>query len=835
MRKRSLFTMAAIVLLTMLAGSTLWSMPAYISYQGKLTDDMGDPVDSSGLNMQFRIYDNATSGTLLWEEQQTVAVEDGIYNVLLGSVTSTYGSFDPALFSSDNRWFEVEVDSEVMTPRLQVTSVAYSMQSGNADTLDGLDASALDQAGHVADTGNPHSVTAAQTGAATVSDITWGNLSGIPGGFADGVDNTGISSESDPTVLTSVKDGVSWGELTGIPGGFADGVDNTGISSESDPTVLASVKDGITWTEVASRPSGLDDGDDIGLTSESDPQVGSNTTNYVPKWNGSALISGSMFDNGNVGIGTASPSADLDVNGDINTSGSYWIDGEEAVTIFNENVLIGPSPSPSGTGNTMVGYLTGSVNTANNNTFIGRYAGQYLYTEDPGNEPEYNVFIGYSAGRGDGDSVYGMNNVFIGKSAGRNNNGNNNIFIGHDAGSSSRSSDNVFIGMEAGESTTNGVNTFLGNGTGRENTTGHSNTYVGTSAGYQNTTGYENTCVGVLAGGGTFGVSGTGFQNTFIGYGAGNYNDGGDQNTCLGYRTGYNTNSNYNTFIGFESGFENTTGYANTFVGYTAGYNNTTGRYNTFLGRAAGHGNTTGKENVYLGRNAGLTSNGDRNVFIGYNVGYYETGSNKLYIDNYSTSSPLIYGDFATNDLVINGDLEVTGSFVYGTSDERLKTNVHRITGALASLEQIRGVTFEWTEEALKNNEGKQIGVIAQEVEAMYPELVKTGREGYKAVDYTKLSAVLIEAVKEQQQTIEKHEDTIAKQQDTVNELHTTVAGLNTRLSELEKSKRAEIALLKQQFTQLQLLVRNVTSQQEELTNTKQSICMTNTAYDLRQ
>jgi hypothetical protein len=52
------------------------------------------------------------------------------------------------------------------------------------------------------------------------------------------------------------------------------------------------------------------------LQTETDPQVGSNTTNYIPKWNGSALVSGIIYDNGNVGIGTTNPGTNrLEVTG----------------------------------------------------------------------------------------------------------------------------------------------------------------------------------------------------------------------------------------------------------------------------------------------------------------------------------------------------------------------------------------------------------------------------------------------------------------------------------------------------------------------------------------
>jgi len=87
------------------------------------------------------------------------------------------------------------------------------------------------------------------------------------------------------------------------------------------------------------------------------------------------------------------------------------------------------------------------------------------------------------------------------------------------------------------------------------------------------------------------------------------------------------------------------------------------------------------------------------------------------------------------------------------SSDARLKTNVRQLTNVLEKLEQINGVSFEWNElyESLGRSTGghREIGVIAQEVEAVFPELVTTwGDENYRAVDYGRLSGILIEAVK---------------------------------------------------------------------------------------
>jgi hypothetical protein len=96
---------------------------------------------------------------------------------------------------------------------------------------------------------------------------------------------------------------------------------------------------------------------------------------------------------------------------------------------------------------------------------------------------------------------------------------------------------------------------------------------------------------------------------------------------------------------------------------------------------------------------------------------------------------------------------EVQASVVAITSDRRLKTEVTPLTDVLEKLTELRGVSYDWNDQAkaLGRATGRrEIGVIAQEVEAVFPELVTTwGDEGYKAVEYGKLTGVLIEAVKE--------------------------------------------------------------------------------------
>tara|TARA_R100000900_G_scaffold20291_4_gene16639 strand:+ start:10326 stop:14093 length:3768 start_codon:yes stop_codon:yes gene_type:complete len=114
----------------------------------------------------------------------------------------------------------------------------------------------------------------------------------------------------------------------------------------------------------------------------------------------------------------------------------------------------------------------------------------------------------------------------------------------------------------------------------------------------------------------------------------------------------------------------------------------------------------------------------------------------------YDYNNTAFYLDPSTTGTSVN----VAGDVVaYASSDIRFKNNVTPITNALDKLSKIGGYTFEWNEISHKETGKKDIGVVAQEVEEILPEIVQTRSNGYKAVDYQKLTALLIESVKEQQ------------------------------------------------------------------------------------
>ena len=257
----------------------------------------------------------------------------------------------------------------------------------------------------------------------------------------------------------------------------------------------------------------------------------------------------------------------------------------------------------------------------------------------------------------------------------------------------------------------------------------------------------------------------TGSANTFIGRAAGYYNTG-YYNTFLGHSAGYsNTTGNFNTFLGDYAGYYNTTGNYNTFLGDFAGISNTTGNSNTFLGDYAGVSNTTGNYNTFLGDYAGYSNTtGYRNVFLGYQAGYNETGSDRLYIHNSDSTSPLIYGDFNGRTIQINGSLNIADASA--ASDISFKRDIKPLEGSLEKVTSLKGVSFAWRTDQYPEKgfrDGRQIGLIAQDVEKVLPELVKTDKDGKKSLSYDKLTAVLVEAVKAQEARLEKQAAEIAE------------------------------------------------------------------------
>jgi hypothetical protein len=123
-----------------------------------------------------------------------------------------------------------------------------------------------------------------------------------------------------------------------------------------------------------------------------------------------------------------------------------------------------------------------------------------------------------------------------------------------------------------------------------------------------------------------------------------------------------------------------------------------------------------------------------------------------------------------TGNSTINGNLGIVGTMTAATcvcpSDIRYKHNIVNVPEALAKIDQINGVYYDWKTQEYPDkqfSDERQIGLIAQELEAVFPELVYTGADGYKSVNYAAMTAVLVEAIKEQQRMIEELRGMIVK------------------------------------------------------------------------
>lgn len=342
-----------------------------------------------------------------------------------------------------------------------------------------------------------------------------------------------------------------------------------------------------------------------------------------------------------------------------------------------------------------------------------------------------------------------------------------NLFLGLDAGQNTIPNPLPF---NAGDQTTweGKFNIFIGNEAGLDNVDGYFNLFIGDKAGQNNTDGQKNT---------------------FVGSQSGQANASGGYNSHFGYNSGITSTGHYNTFMGANCGFNNGATHYNTYIGCASG-EYFQGSNNTFLGYSAG-------------RNAYTIRTGTGNVFIGSNVGSSSGSvSNKLYIDNSSTNTPLIYGEFDNDKIGINdntpsanlhikqvgageeglaiendGDTDVwsweiggndlqlyfndtyvgywddvDGSYT-ATSDERLKKDIRELNEPI--LDKVMGLQLvDYRLQHADKSAKKTLGFIAQDVQKLMPEIVKEREDGYLSLNYDVFGIISIKAIQEQQKKI---------------------------------------------------------------------------------
>lgn len=322
------------------------------------------------------------------------------------------------------------------------------------------------------------------------------------------------------------------------------------------------------------------------------------------------------------------------------------------------------------------------------------------------------------------------------------------------------------------------------------NTTGFQNTAIGSGALEVNTTGYQNTGLGSY----TLMANVDGANNTGVGVYALESNISGSRNSAVGvFALEYNETGDFNSAFGEQALISNTTGSSNSAVGQITLGNNKTGSNNTAVGARAGFGSngssdfsnntlfgfesglslrTAGSNNVLIGYKTGdALTTGAKNIILGYDIDLPANSStemlnigNLIYAENVNGSGTTLSTGYVgvgitspAYKLDVSGDINASGSVraagVALTSDRRWKRDIKKIENSIQKIKKLNGVNYFWASDkypAMKFNDKKQIGIIAQDIEAVFPELISKDKNGYMSVNYPALVAPLIEAVKEQ-------------------------------------------------------------------------------------
>lgn len=257
-------------------------------------------------------------------------------------------------------------------------------------------------------------------------------------------------------------------------------------------------------------------------------------------------------------------------------------------------------------------------------------------------------------------------------------------------------------------------------------------------------------------------------KNVVVGYEAAKLLKNADNNTVVGWNAATKMAFGaYNTVIGSNAGIKlNINSGSNPESNVIIGHNSTPyvvqGDNNVFIGTGSGTGSDTAdnknaKGRIAIGKSATSVTNNSAVIGAAYNDAN-STGISAIYFGG-ATGTAAMKGkslELENGETIANatdGTITVSGNITV-SSDLRLKDNIETLGKTLSELIKLDGKSYE-------RNGIKQIGLLAQDVQTVYPELVVEDAEGMLAVDYQALVPVLINAVKEQENKILRLENLV--------------------------------------------------------------------------
>lgn len=662
-------------------------IPQGFTYQAIIRNSTGQPIASQTIKVQFTITNQDGTTTHYQETQTTTTSPLGILSLTVGSGTAKAGSFGSVPWQSGDIYLKVEVDPAGGTNYIslgitKLQSVPYALYAASGTPGPQGPIGLTGPTGLTGATGpiGPIGLTGA-TGPAGPTGLTGPIGPSGPTGATGPIGPTGATGPVGPLVdgtdgQTLRNNGSSW-EASSLL--FSDKANNRIGINTSTPTATFHVNGTTRLGGLLYDNSNLvgNNGEVLTKTASGvvwQPQtgniLGTGIAGKMALWNGTSSLTSTpnvTFNNSLEVVGNPPTTSDDPIFEVKNSAGQvvfgvyqggvriyvedskiikgarggFAVGGLSGAKGENEYFRITPDsariyvkevPSAKGArGGFAVGGLSGAkAPTSRNLMFVAPDSTRiYIKTTPLGKGARGGFAVGglTNQGKGTAGNFFDLTPQ--------------NSFIGQDAGKSNVTGvSNAFIGYQAGLMNTIGNdNVFIGNASGSGNTTGNKNIFMGTSSGKSNTTGE---------------------RNVFLGSESGMKNTSGVQNIAIGEQAGYSLETGLkNIFIGTVAGYSNVSGTDNVFIGNFAG-NLSTASSNVYIGRTAGMNNVTGSSNVFLGEQSGrLNEAGSGNVFIGKGAGYSELGSNRLYISNSTTNTPLIYGEFDNGKIDLNGSIKI--------------------------------------------------------------------------------------------------------------------------------------------------------------------------------